>query len=96
MAITINAYQGHYSTNQCNFFAADNELLVVAEYWEDSTKHSDSLPLQGFGKGSCFKFVDIAKKAISQTMIEQYGEEVEKTGKCLLEIPVLVMKYTLS
>lgn len=96
MAITINAYQGHYSTNQCNFFAAENELLVVAEYWEDSTKHSNSLPLEGFGRGSCSDFLNVSKKAISQAMIEQYGEEVEKTGKCLLGIPVLVMKYTLS
>jgi len=95
MTISIKGYQGHYSTNQCNFFAAENELLVVAEYWEDSTKHSDSLPLQGFGRMSCFDFLKIAEKAVSQAMKEQYGEEVEKTGKQLLGIPVLVMKYTL-
>ena len=96
MAITFNSYQGHYSTTGCNFFAADNELLVVAEYWEESEKAANKEPLQGFGRASFYKYIDLAEKAISKAMKEQYGEKVEKSGKCLLGIPVLVMKYTLS
>ena len=96
MSIQITSHKGHYSCHGCNFYAKENELIVTAEYWEASTQHSDSLPLNGFGRGSCFKFADMSEKAIREAITKEYGEEVAKTGVCLLGIPQLVMKFVLS
>jgi hypothetical protein len=96
MSIPINSYQGHYSTNGCNFYAAQNELLVVAEYWEESEKAADKQPLQGFGRAGFYKYLDFARQAILEEIMEKYGESVAATGVEKLGIPVLVIKFTLS
>ena len=96
MSINITSHQGEFSCHGCHFYANKNELLVVGEYWEESEKATDKEPLQGFGRASFYKLLDLTKKAILEAIQQEYGESVAKTGIELLGVPTLVMKFTLE
>jgi hypothetical protein len=69
-----------YETNGCKF----KGNLAIVEYWEESSTHSRSLPLEGFGRMSCFDFRDRAEKLILDSGL--------KIKEKLLGIPVLVVE----
>lgn len=96
MPIQITSYKGFYSCHGCSFYAKENELIVTAEYWEDLEDATDKMWMQGWNSGSVYKFADMSEKAIREAITQEYGEEVAKTGVCLLGIPQVVMKFTLS
>lgn len=79
MSISVSSYIGAYSSQGCFFYAAENELLVVAE-----------------SNSSLEDFYETGKEAILKEVTQQYGGEVANTGICLLGVPALVMKFTLS
>jgi hypothetical protein len=57
--------------------------LVVIRYWEDSVAHSRRLPLEGFGRMTCFDYLATAKK-----WLRKFHPDAE----IVLGIPVLVAK----
>ena len=96
MSTQITSYRGFYSCHGCNFYAKENELIVTAEYWEDLKAATDKMWMEGWNSGSVYKFADMSEKAIREAITQEYGEKAAKTGKCLLAIPQLVMRFTLS
>lgn len=96
MSIQIASYKGHYSCHGCNFYAKENELIVTADYQRDFLNATDKMPLKGWNSSSIYKFVDMSEKAIREAITQEYGEEVARSGVCLLGIPQLVMKFVLS
>lgn len=68
----------YYETSGCEFYGK----LAVVEYWDESKKVSDSLPLEGFGRGTFMTF--------SQKADELLKSEGIKIKSKLLGIPVAV------
>ncbi|MEG4010490.1 hypothetical protein QUA41_31315 [Microcoleus sp. Pol11C1] len=94
--IQITAYSDSYERCGCKFTADSNQILVVAEYWEAANEEANKKPLDGFGSNTVGKFTAMSQDAITQAMAEKYGQAVAVTGVSLLDIPVVVMRFSLS
>ena len=95
MTITITTHTD-YECCGCKFKASKNELLVVADFWEDADRAADKKPLAGFGNNTFGKFSSQSQLAIVEKMKQEYGETVANTGVVLLSLPKLVMRFTIG
>lgn len=59
--------------------------LVVIHYWQDSIAHARTLPLEGYGKMTCFTYLDKAKERL---------RNFESKARIILSIPVLVARLS--
>lgn len=96
--IDITRYDGIYQCpkSKCRFVASDGEFLVVANYWDAASDASDRKPLNGFGSDTYGEYSDECRRIIVKAITEEYSENVAKTGKTLLSIPTLVMRFKVS
>lgn len=95
MTISIITHT-NYECCGCKFKANKNELLVVADFWEDADRAADKKPLAGFGSNTFGEFSSQCQLVIVEKMKQEYGEAVANTGVVLLSLPKLVMRFTLG
>jgi hypothetical protein len=94
---TITRYDGFYQCprSKCKFTCLNNEMLVIADYWDIASDEADKQPLGGFGRDVYGEHSDKYRQAIFKAVTQKYGENISKTGVVLLSIPTLVMKFVL-
>ena len=85
-----------YESNGIKFTTSDNELLVVADYWIAAKNAGSKYPLDGFGSNTFSEFSHMSQGLIVEAMKIEYGEKVASTGIVLLNIPKLVMRFTVG
>lgn len=95
MTITITTHK-QYECEGGKFTTFDNEILAIADYWDDANKEVSKKLLYGFGFNTFDKYSTSAKKEIIKTMTAEYGEKVASTGVTLLGIPKLVMRFKIQ